>query len=169
MGASRLAARHRKATGRETHATLASPGAYEDVSAVYGLREKLYDEMQLVQDRKETSRLEAELLKVVKKSTSKLLVPPPLPDLPCNFADVTEQSAATCNPLSMLTGAITNNNEPYLDGKVMAIVTSSFKRQQLMNKDCSDAISKFVATSSKLFGPFTTYVENKAKADNCIF
>ncbi len=84
-------------------------------------------------DRKEASHLEAELLKVVKKSTSNLLVPPPRPDLPCNFVGVTQQSAATCNPLSMLTGAITNNNEPYLDDKEMAIVTSSFKRQQLMN------------------------------------
>jgi hypothetical protein len=69
----------------------------------------------------------------------------------------------------VLTGAIPNNNEPNLDDEVTAIVTSSSKRQQLTNNDCGDAISKFVASSSELFGSFSTYVENKAKADNRIF
>ena len=39
----------------------------------------------------------------------------------------------------------------------------------LIYNDCGDAISKFVASSSELFGSFSTYVENKAKADNRIF
>jgi hypothetical protein len=47
---------------------------HEDVSAVDHLPEKLYDEMMLMQDRKEASRLEAELLKAAKKSTSNLLI-----------------------------------------------------------------------------------------------
>jgi hypothetical protein len=56
-----------------------------------------------------------------------------------------------------------------LDDEVTAIVTSSSKRQRLTNNDCGDAISKFVASSSELFGSFSTYVENKAKADNRTF
>ncbi len=121
-----MKARHRKVTGRGTHATSANPDDFEDVSAVDRLAEKLYNEMQLVQDRKEASRQEAELLKAAKKSTSNLLVPPPMPDLPM---EVTQQSAAACNPLSVLTGAIPNNNEPNLDDELTAIVTSSSKKQ----------------------------------------
>jgi hypothetical protein len=89
-----MKARHGKVTGRGTHATSANPDDFEDVSAVDRLAEKLYNEMQLVQDQKEASCQEAELLKAAKKSTSNLLVPPPLPDLPCNFVEGTQQSAA---------------------------------------------------------------------------
>ncbi len=165
-----MQARHRKVTGRGTHSTSANPDDHEDVSVVDRLTEKLYNEMKLVQDRKKASHQESELLKAAKKSTSNLLVRPPPPDVPCVLIDATQQSAATHNPLSVLTGAIANNNVPNLDDEVTATVTgTSSKRQRLTNNDCGDAISKFVASSSDLFGSFSTYVENKAKADSRCF
>jgi hypothetical protein len=83
--------------------------------------------------------------------------------------EVTQQSTATRNPLSVLTGAIPNNNVPNLDDEVMAIFTSTSKRQQFTNNYCGDVISKFVAYSKDFFGSFSIYVENKAKADICLF
>ncbi len=64
-----MKSRHRKVAGRGTHATSAKLDDYEDASAVDHLTEKLYDKMQLVQDRKEASRQEAKLLKVVNSSS----------------------------------------------------------------------------------------------------
>jgi hypothetical protein len=51
-----------------------------------------------------------------------------------------------------------------------AVVTPKMlKRKQLTNNDCGDAISKFAKKSAGFYSSCSTYVENKAKADNRSF
>jgi hypothetical protein len=99
---------------------------------------------------------------------SNILVPPPPPDLPLEDAPVTQQSTAVRNSLSGLTG--TKNNVPTLEDEMTAVVTPKMlKRQRLTNTDCGDAISKFADKTAGFYSSFSTYVENKAKADNSSF
>jgi hypothetical protein len=157
-----MKARHDRVTGRGTHAGY-NEDQDEDLSAVDSLAEKLYKEMMEVVDRNEASPREAELMKSLKKSASNILVPLPPPDLPSLG---TQQSTAVRNPLSVLTGNIPNN-VPNLDEELaLAITPRMAKRQRLTNNDCGDAIGKFVEKSGDLFATFSTFVENKAKADN---
>ncbi len=57
----------------------------------------------------------------------------------------------------MLIGNIPQN-EPNLDGK-------GPKRQWFTISDCGNAVSNFVVTSNDLFGTFSTYVRNEARAE----
>jgi len=51
-----------------------------------------------------------------------------------------------------------------------AVVTPKMlKRQRLLNKNCGDAINKFTDKTVGFYSIFSTYVENKAKADNHSF
>ena len=69
----------------------------------------------------------------------------------------------------MLTGNIVNI-VPSLEEEMTAVVTLKMpKRQRLTNNDCGDAISKFAKKSAGFYSSFSTYVENRAKADNRSF
>jgi hypothetical protein len=82
-----------------------------------------------------------------------------------------QPSATIRNPLSVVTGVVNNNKEvPSLDKDLAAIVTPNVaKRQYLINNDCGDAINKFAEKTSVYYSAFSTYVKNKAKADNRSF
>jgi hypothetical protein len=149
--------RHDRVTGRGPHAGC-NEAQDEDLLAVDSLAEKLYKEMMEVVDRNEASHHKAELMKALKRSASNILVPPPPPDLPCLG---TQQSAAIQNPLSVLTGNVPNN-VPNLDEEVALAITPRVAKRQR-------AISKFVEKSGNLFATFSTFVENKVKADNRSF
>jgi hypothetical protein len=71
----------------------------------------------------------------------------------------------------MLTGSVTNNNNvPSLEEEITAVVTPKMlKRQRHTNNDCSDAVSKFADKTAAFYSSFSTYVENKAKADSRSF
>jgi hypothetical protein len=157
-----MKARHDRVTGRGTHAGC-NEAQDEDLLAVDSLAEKLYKEMMEVVDRNKASCCKAELMKVLKKSASNILVPPPPPDLPCLG---TQQSSAIRNPLSMLTGNVPNNMPNFDEEVALAITPRVAKRQWLTNNDCGAAIGKFVEKSGNHFATFSTFVENKAKADN---
>ncbi len=98
-------------------------------------------------------------------------MPPPNLDLPSDPNNPMQQSAPVQNPLSMITGIINNTNEvPSLDEEMAANVTLKVAKRQHLNKnDCSNAINKFAEKSSGFYSTFSTYFENKAKADNRSF
>jgi hypothetical protein len=107
-------------------------------------------------------------LKARKVTVSIILVPLPPPD---EIVSQTQQSAAVKNPLSMLTGNVaTNNNAPSLEEEMTAVVTPKMlKRQHLMSNDCGNEVNKFVDKTVGFYSSFSTYVRNKAKANNCSF
>jgi hypothetical protein len=73
--------------------------------------------------------------------------------------------------MGMLAGTVPNNNNvPNLEEGMTAVVTPKMlNRQCLTNNDCGDAINKFTDKSAGFHSSFSTYVENKAKADNRSF
>jgi hypothetical protein len=101
--------RYRKVTGLGTHSDDMVSGD-EDVSVVNTLAVKLATEMQSALDKQEAARREEEFLKARYFSVSNILVPPPHPDVPSEIVSQTQQSAAVQNPLSILMGNVTNNN-----------------------------------------------------------
>ncbi len=107
-------------------------------------------------------------MKARKVTVSIILVPLPPPD---EIVSQTQQSAAVKNPLSMLTGNVaTNNNAPSLEEEMTAVVTPKMlKRQHLMSNDCGNEVNKFVDKTVGFYSSFSTYVRNKAKANNCSF
>ncbi len=167
---SAMKSRYRKVTARGSHSDNVVSGD-EDVSAVDSLAVTLSLEMQLALDKQEAARREAEILKARKVTVSNILVPPPPPDVPSELVSQPQQSAAVRNPLSALTGTVPNNNNvPTLEEEMTAVVTPKMlKRQRLTNTDCGDAISKFADKTAGFYSSFSSYVENKAKADNCSF
>jgi hypothetical protein len=165
-----MKSRYRKVTDRGSHSGDAVSGD-EDVSVVDSLAVKLFTELTMAVDKEEAKRREAELWKAQKKTVSNILVPPPPPDVPSEIVPVsnTQQYAAVRNPLSVLTGNIANN-VPALEEEMTAVVTPKMlKRQRLTNNDCGDAISKFAEKSAGFYSSFSSYVENRAKADNRSF
>jgi hypothetical protein len=71
--------------------------------------------------------------------------------------------------LSALTGNVLTN-VPSLEEEMTAVVTPKMlKRQRLTNNDCGDAINKFAEKSAGFYSSFSSYVENRAKADNRSF
>jgi hypothetical protein len=146
-------------TGRGTHSGDALSGS-EDISAVDRLAVKLYQEMQLAIDKEEAAHREAAMWKAQKQAVSNILVPPPNPDLPSASSNPTQKSAPVRNPLSVVTGVINNTNDaPSLEEEM----------ERLTNNDCGDAINKFAEKSSVFYSAFSSYFENKAKADNRSF
>jgi hypothetical protein len=164
---SAMKSRYRKITNRGAHSGDAV-GRDEDVSAVDSLAVKLCSEMQSAFDKEEARRREAEMWKAQKKAVSNILVPPPPPDVPSHH---TQQHATVRDPLSVVTGvANTTNDVPSLEEEMAAIVTPKVaKRQRLTNNDCGDAINKFAEKTAGFYNSFSTYVENKAKADSRSF
>jgi hypothetical protein len=120
-------------------------------------------------DKQEAAHQDAELLKVRKITVSKILVPPP--DVSLEIVNQTQRSAAIQNPLSMLMGNFaTNNNVPSLEEEMTVIFTPKMlKRQHLMNNDCGNAKNKFRDKATGFYSSLSSYVESKAKADNCSF
>jgi hypothetical protein len=49
------------------------------------------------------------------------------------------------------------------------VTPKMLKRQRLTNNNCGDAINKFAERTSGFYSSFSSYVESKAKADNCSF
>jgi len=141
----------------------------EDVTVVDHLAVKLFMEMTLVSDKEEAAHHEAELWKAQNKAVSSILVHPHPPDLLSDFVPQMQQSAAIQDPLSVLTGVITNNNDVHsLDEEMAAIYVTPkvAKHQHLTNNYCGNSISKFTEKSSGFYSTFSSYVESKAKADN---
>jgi hypothetical protein len=71
----------------------------------------------------------------------------------------------------VVTGIINDNNEvPTLEEEMAAIVAPNIaKHQHLTKSDCGDAINKFAEKSTEFYSAFSSYFENKAKADNRSF
>jgi hypothetical protein len=71
----------------------------------------------------------------------------------------------------VVTGIINDNNEvPTLEEEMAAIVTPNIaKHQHLTKSDCGYAINKFAEKSTEFYSAFSSYFENKAKADNRSF
>jgi hypothetical protein len=88
-----MKSRYRKITGRRVHSGDVVSGD-EDVSAVDSLAVKLSSEMQSALDKQEAAHQEVEVLKARKVTISKILVPPPPPDVSLEIVNQTQQSAA---------------------------------------------------------------------------
>lgn len=113
--------RYLKMTGDGMHSGDLVSGD-EDVTVVDHLAVKLFMEMTLVLDKEEAAHHEAELWKAQNKAVSSILVHPHPPDLLSDFVPQMQQSAAIQDPLSVLTGVITNNNDVHsLDEEMAAI------------------------------------------------
>jgi hypothetical protein len=125
----------------------------------------------MVVDQEGAKCREAELWKAQKKMVSNILVPPPPPDVPSDLVPVphTQQYAVILNLLSALTGNVMNS-VPALEEEMTAVVTPKMlKRQHLTNNDCGNAIMKFAEKSAGFYSSFSSYVENRAKADKRSF
>ncbi len=73
--------------------------------------------------------------------------------------------------MRIITGIVLNNNNvPSLEEDMTAVVTPKMlMRQHLMNNDYGDAINKFAEKTAGFYSSFSSYIENKAKADNRSF
>jgi hypothetical protein len=106
-----MKSRYLKVMGRGMHSGEALTGN-KDISEVYHLVVKLYQEMQLAIDKDEATCHDAAMWKVQKQAVSNILAPPPNPDLPSDPNNPTQQSAPIQNPLSVVTGVINNTIIP---------------------------------------------------------
>ncbi len=139
--------RCQRVTSHGTHPNNAAGD--KDVLVVDRLALKLQTEMTELNDREEASHQEAEIWKAQKKAVLNALVPLPQPDIPVQCVR-TQQSAAPCNPLSMLSGNIPNM--PYLEEEMAEIVYQKPPmKQHLANNNVADVINTFNDGNNKFF------------------